>query len=115
MRMALDGLVEDILLLHEINKTPEVPHDNILQRSFGKDDGRRVLKIEHEKSIASALSFLSSYTDDPARVSALCVQESGDKNGLVVCIAENTGDCTRLKKGIEGIGSILMKEARTGP
>ncbi|KAJ9639465.1 hypothetical protein H2199_006499 [Coniosporium tulheliwenetii] len=109
--MSLNGLSENIFLLEKITKVPEIAHENPLPAQFHRSQGPRALRLEHEQSIVSALSFLSSYTDDGNKVSALCIEETPDRRGLVVSIAANSGELEKLKAGLEGFASILMNEA----
>lgn len=113
--MSLNGLAQNIFLLEKITPLPESPHDNPIPARLQQSESTgRTLRLDHEQSIVSALSFLSSYTDDPNGVSALCVEEKPGGKGLIINIAANSGDMEELKAGLEEIARILMKEAEDG-
>ena len=114
--MSLDGLKANFFLLHDItNGTPETPHSNPPSASFQSDpSSSRTLKLAHELDIVKALSFLSSYTNDPNKVSALCLTEQRDENGLVINIAINKGSTDELKQGLESLCQILINGSLKG-
>lgn len=112
--MSLTGLAENILLLEKITKVPENPHDNLIPAHLHQCQPTRILRLEQEQSIVSALSFLSSYTDDSNNVSALCIEETSGKSGVIINIACNSGGLEELKTGLEAMASILMNEATDG-
>lgn len=112
--MSLIGLAENIFLLEKINNSPENPQDNPIPAHLHQYQPSRVLTLEQEQSIASTLSFLSSYTDDPNRVSALCIEEILDSSGLLITIASNSDPTEQLEAGVKAMASVLMNEARDG-
>ncbi|EON64505.1 hypothetical protein W97_03738 [Coniosporium apollinis CBS 100218] len=112
--MSLNGLSENVFLLEKFTKTPDIPHDNPIPARLLQCHPLRTLKLEHEQSIVSALSFLSSYTDDCYKVSAICVEEMPDGRGLFISIAANSGELRKMKAGLERLAKILMDEAKDG-
>lgn len=114
MTMSLNGLAENIFFLERIDKSPGKSQDNPIPTHLHQHQPGRVLTLEQEQSIASALSFLSSYTDDPNRVSALCIEEIHGSSGLLITIASNSGSIDQLKAGLIAITTVLMNEATDG-
>lgn len=114
MTMSLNGLAENIFLLEKINNSPGKSQDNPIPAHLHQYQPGRVLTLEQEQSIASTLSFLSSYTDDPNRVSALCIEEILGNGGLLLTIASNSGSLEQLKAGLITMATILMNEATDG-
>lgn len=112
--MSLTGLAENICLLYKLNQKPEQPHDNPEADISSTTSSHRSLKFKHELEIANALSFLSAYTDDSSKVSALCIEELPNENGLLINVAANTGDVQRLRQALANISTILMDEAASG-
>lgn len=110
----LIGLAENIFLLEKVNSSPEESHDNPTPAHLHQYQPSRVLTLEQEQSIASALSFLTSYTNDPYRVSALCIEEVLGHGGLLITIASNSGPTEQLEAGVKAMASVLMNEARDG-
>lgn len=115
VKMCLHGLAENIFLLERITKMPENGHNNPIAAQFHRCQlTERSLTLEQEQSVVSALSFLSSYTDDANKVSALCIEEDPGSSSLIVSTATNSGQMEKLKDGLEGITVLLMNEARDG-
>lgn len=113
--MSLNGLAENIFLLEKINNSPEKSQDNPIPAHLDQyHQSSRVLTLEQEQSIASILSFLSSYTDDPNHVSAFCIEEILGSSGLLITIASNSGPTQQLEAGVKAMASVLMNEARDG-
>lgn len=114
MALSLNGLAENVFLLERINSLPGKSQDNPVPAQLHQYQPGRVLTLEQEQSIASILSFLSSYTDDPNRVSALCIEEILGSNGLFITVASNSGSIEQLKAGLIAMASVLMNEAIDG-
>lgn len=109
--MSLNGFAENILLLEKINNSPEKSQDNPIPAQLHQHQPGRILTMEQEQSIASMLSFLSSYTDDPNRVSALCIEEIPGNSGFQINIAINIGPTKQLEDGLNAMAAVLMNEA----
>ncbi|OCL08049.1 hypothetical protein AOQ84DRAFT_377129 [Glonium stellatum] len=102
-------LLENITLLRKINPEPGRPGENNLPCL--ERDGR-ALKLRHERAIADCLAFVSTYSNDPNRILALCIEEKSNRQGLIVSVAVNAGDLNALTTGIHGITSVLEIAAR---
>lgn len=112
--MSLNGLAENIFLLEMIDNSPGKSQDNPIPAQLHQHQPGRILTLEQEQSIASTLSFLSSYTDDPNRVSALCIEEILGSSGLLITIASNSGSIEQMKAGLIAMATVLMNEATDG-
>lgn len=112
--MSLNGLAENIFLLERIDNSPGKSQNNPIPAHLHQHQPGRILTLEQEQSIASSLSFLSSYTDDPNRVSALCMEETPGNSGLLIIIASNSGSVEPLKAGMMAMANVLMNEATDG-
>lgn len=112
--MSLNGLAENIFLLERINISPGKSQNNPIPAHLHQHQSGRTLTLEQEQSITSSLSFLSSYTDDPNRVSALCIEEILGNSGLLITIASNSGSMEQLKAGLVSMATVLMNEATEG-
>lgn len=112
--MSLNGLAENICLLERIDNCPGKSQNNPIPAHLHQYQPGRILTLEQEQSIASSLSFLSSYTDDPNRVSALCIEEILGNSGLLITIASNSGSIEQLKAGLMAMATVLMNEATDG-
>jgi hypothetical protein len=104
-------LIENITLLWTLNKIIEPPRENVLH-----DDEKswRQLPIEHEKTIADLLAFLSATRDDNCKITAVCIEESRDHDHLTIRLSSNTGDLVHVKDGFENIARILEKASGRG-
>jgi len=105
-------LTEIIALLQKTCNKPIPPTRNKLP-DLTPDDSR-TLSIKQELDIVNCLSYLASYSDNPDRVLALCVEEKSDHEGLVVSLATNTGSTAYLEQGVRSIMEVLQCQAR-GP
>lgn len=112
--MSLESLAEDTYLLNKVCPTPEDGHDNFESGLMGSNESQRTLSFKHELCIADKLSFLSAYTDDNSKVSALCVEELPGGAGLLINVVTNSGELEKLKTVLKNITAILMKEAKIG-
>lgn len=102
-------LAENITLLQKVNSEPGRPSENAIP-CLELDE--RALKLRHERDIADCLAFVSTYSNDPNRVMALCIEEKPNRQGLIVSVAANAGNLDTLTFGMHGIVSILENEAR---
>ncbi|KAM3442528.1 hypothetical protein MY4824_001122 [Beauveria thailandica] len=64
----------NISLLHLLQKVPEPPSVN-LAPPIEHDATRYTLELATERSLAGALAFVSSVTDSPNCITAVCIQE----------------------------------------
>ncbi|KAF2634961.1 hypothetical protein P280DRAFT_438025 [Massarina eburnea CBS 473.64] len=102
-------LAENIALLQKTCSTPIPPTRNAPNITVPQDD--RVLNFDQELDIVSCFSYLSSYSDDPDRAMAMCVEERQDREGLTVVVATNTGSVEYLMQGVRSIRHVLEKQA----
>ena len=97
-------LVENITLLWTFCEIPSQPKQNKLHR--GQDEGRQ-LSENRERQLADIFAFISAWTDDSARVMAVCVEEAPAKTGLTICLASNSGVVSQVTQGFNGIAGTL--------
>lgn len=102
-------LAENVTLLQKVNSEPGRPSENAIP-CLELDE--RALKLRHERDIADCLAFVSTYSNDPNRIMALCIEEKPNRQGLIVSVAANAGNLDTLTSGMRGIVSILENEAR---
>ncbi|KAJ0103731.1 hypothetical protein J7T55_000240 [Diaporthe amygdali] len=79
------------------------------------------LSFERERSLASALAFLSRIRDDPEHIPAICIEEDhcpGAEASLRILLAVNRATCKdgdgmlqEIKKGFEGLFAVLSQSA----
>jgi hypothetical protein len=74
------------------------------------------LPRDRERSLADTLAFLSSRTDDPNHIHAVCLEEAAGSTNLNVLLAVNkinTGDGEQFlhqsKQGLERIFAVLSR------
>ncbi|KAF2109505.1 hypothetical protein BDV96DRAFT_502727 [Lophiotrema nucula] len=104
-------LAENIALLQRIGRNPAPPTKNEIKLEH--NEAGRVLSLQHELEVVESLAYLSTYSDEPRDVMALCVEERPDHGGLIVSYATNSGLCIRLQQGIEKVASVLTQEAKS--
>jgi hypothetical protein len=111
-----EQLLAMVVLLQQLNETPQPPSDNFIDSSSSTDtpSSSRVLSLKREKELAETLSFLAAYTDDPKKVVALCIEEEKDGKGLIIRMAVNNGDLERLQKDFQRVAEILKRLALRG-
>lgn len=63
--------------------------------------------FEKECDIVDNLAFISAISDDPTKVTAVCIEEHLDYLGMTVVLAINKGNLESLKEGFERIFSLL--------
>ncbi|KAL2358896.1 hypothetical protein BJ546DRAFT_31588 [Cryomyces antarcticus] len=104
----LHALAEDTTLLYLVCKEPAPPAVHPLPTSQTTNKARHgsfSLKQEHE--LVDNLAFLSAHSDDAEKVTAVCVEEQVDGNGLTIRVASNTGVSTALKEGFDRLARLL--------
>jgi hypothetical protein len=102
-------LAENITLLRKTHDKPVPPTRNDLPLTSSNDG--RTLSFQNELNILQCLSYLSTYSDHPGLVMAMCVEEAPGNQRLIVTIATNNDNVTNLKRGVRGIVEILEKQA----
>lgn len=101
-------LAENIALLRKTCDKPISPTQNELPVMSSNN---RTLSFQNELDIVSCLSYLSTYSDHPGLVMALCIEEKPNRQGLVVTLATNNDAASDLKRGVRGIIDVLEKQA----
>lgn len=100
------ALNEDILLLRRLGSEPintcHYPaHDQISQRPR--------LSFQREKDLVEALAFLSATSEDPKKVTAVCIEEDLEHEACIIRLASNKGSLADVIVGFEEMAAILRK------
>jgi hypothetical protein len=103
-------IAENATLLRRTCDKPIDPTCNPLPPELG--DSGRTLKFHDELDIVSCLSYLSTYSDDPGMVMALCVEEKVDHQGIIVSISTNNETVSDLERGVQSIVDVLERQAK---
>jgi len=106
-------MVENITMLQLLDAEPADPGENKL-RSNLEDESARQLSLEKERDLADHLAFLSASTHNPYRVTAVCIEEDTNGEGLTVRMAVNKGNLKNEKYAFERIAVILERIALQG-
>lgn len=106
-RQQLEG---SISYLGKLNQVPEKPKENVL---FSKGSTHQ-LSISRENEISSNLAFLSAFSDDGLKVTAVCIEEDPNGKGITFRIASNTGDLSEVTNGLRALTMSLEQAARRG-
>jgi hypothetical protein len=104
-------LAENIMLLQKTCDKPSPPTHNRLEDMAVPDAQGRVLSLRKELDIAECLTYLSTYSNHPHRVMALCLEERGDHEGLIISVATNDGSLLHLQQGVQSLVRILQQQA----
>jgi hypothetical protein len=106
---------ENIALLHLLHSVPTPPSPNPIDSFQIRHEGY-TLSFERERSLAGTLAFLSSISDDPKHIPAVCVEESPNSAFLSVLLAvnkvkRNDGNqvLQNLRQGFERIFAVLSQ------
>lgn len=67
----------------------------------------RILTRAEEERLAGVFTFLASASNDPRKVSALCLEESSDPSVLTIKLAANHGGLIQTKLHFEDVAQIL--------
>ncbi len=104
-------ILQSICLFQTLNQVPEPPKDHLLSTD---NDPKYFLSALREKEVTSNLAFLSSISDNPLRVMAVCIEEHDNKEGLTIRMACNTGDMSLAVNGFNKMAQVLEQAARQG-
>lgn len=109
-------LLQKVILLQLLNRTPEKPSEIILSKSKTQrnDFPERILDLQREKDLAESFAFLAATTNDPKKIVAACVEEGEGKESLAVRLAINNGGLDQVVAGFERMAKIFERVARTG-
>jgi hypothetical protein len=104
-------LQQTISRLRKLNEPPEVLSKKLAVLEV---DQTRYLSISREKEIASNLVFLSATSDESLKVTALCVEERCNGEGITIRIASNTRDLSVVIREFMSLTKSLEQAARRG-
>lgn len=109
-------LLQKVILLQLLNRTPEKPSEINLSKSEAreKDFSERILDLQREKELAESFAFLAATTNNPKKVVAACVEEGEGKEYLTVRLAINNGDLNHVVAGFERMAKVFERVTRTG-
>ncbi|KAG6009057.1 hypothetical protein E4U21_003389 [Claviceps maximensis] len=104
---------ENVALLHFLHTVPAPPTRNLADERLIRHDGYS-LSFDHERKLVGVLAFLSSVTDEPDHIPAVCVEEKCDSSGLRVMLAVNKKSyqdgnkkLALIKEGFQSLFAIL--------
>ncbi|KAF1836680.1 hypothetical protein BDW02DRAFT_628553 [Decorospora gaudefroyi] len=106
-----DGILrvaENISVLRSICDKPIPPTCNQVMVPNHRDG--RILRFKEELDIVNCLNYLSSYSDHPGEVTGLCLEESADRQHLIISVATNNGSSPYLEQGLRSIADILEQQ-----
>ncbi|KAI9771731.1 MAG: hypothetical protein M1839_002741 [Geoglossum umbratile] len=108
-----EAFAKTAALLRQLNATPALPAENSIEEFVARlpNQGERSMTVEKERDLAAYLAFLSALTQDPYKVTALCVEENSDASCMTIRLAANSGDLSKVKEGLESIAEVLMQVA----
>jgi hypothetical protein len=116
--MALPSAItcaENIALLSLLHRVPVPPSLNPINNLSIRHKGY-ILSFRRERSLASMLAFLSSISDNPDHVTAVCVEEDHETMSLSVLLAinkaqkdDNNQIQQNMKQGFERIFAVLAQ------
>jgi len=104
-------LLQSICLFQTLDKVPELPKNNV---PGIENDPKYCMSISREKEVSGNLAFLSSISDNCLRVTAVCVEEHRNKQGITIRIASNLGDMAMVEQGFKKMAKVLEQAAREG-
>jgi hypothetical protein len=100
-------------LLSVVGEVVESEKEDYLPSPSSNGRGRK-LTIQQEVRLAQNLAFLASYSDDPYKVTAVCVEENKKQDGLILRIASNHGGTSHVVDGFVKIAKVLKAASRRG-
>ena len=111
LRMRITQISRNAVSLRSLDPIPGVSKHYELPP---ENNSSQFMSIERERDIVSNLAFLAATTDDPLRVSAVCLEERPDNQGIVIRIASNNGDLLEVREGFRRIAGALECAASQG-
>jgi hypothetical protein len=113
---AFDRLAISIALLAALNRVPGSPVTGQLAEETlpEKTDSVRSIAFRHEKIFVQQLAFICAYSDNPLHVSAFCMEEVRQLDGVNIRLAANTGKHQALLDGLRPIATMFEREASQG-
>ena len=106
-------LQQNIILLQLLREIVELPSAVSIHK-VATDKSQRVMSLQREKELAESLAYLASWSDDPAHVVAVCIEENSSRDGMIINLAVNSGSLEKVIRGFEKMANILEKTARKG-
>ena len=110
-KVTREHLLQKISLLAILGPIREGEREHNLISSPGQE---RSVTIEQEAEIISNLSFLSYRRKDPQTVTAICIEEDEDRQGMIVRMAVSGGAIAYVEDGLRQICGILEEASRRG-
>ena len=104
-------MLPKISLLAMLGPIKEGERENGLISDLGQE---RSMTVEQGAEIVSNLSFLSYRRKDPQTVTAICVEEDEDRQGLIVRMTVNGGAIAYVEDGLGQICAVLEQASRRG-
>ena len=95
---------ENIALLLWLGAEPGEPKMNPWPQHLTHDDPTatsRKLQLQQEIDLVDNFAFLLATTDDPEKVVAVCLEEHSNGAGVIIRIADNSGDVRDRAKEFE--------------
>jgi hypothetical protein len=108
MENTIVRIAENAAILRQVCDKPVPPTPNGLNVS--DHDTVRTLSLKDELDIVSCFTGLSSYSDQPGEVMAMCLEKLLDKKSLVLSIATNNVPSLYLEKTLGDMANILEKQ-----
>ncbi|KKZ63762.1 hypothetical protein EMCG_00244 [[Emmonsia] crescens] len=102
-----EQLLQKISLLAMLGPIRDGPKTHTLKEIDGT---ARILTIEQEGEIIDNLAFLSYRRKSCRNITALCMQEDEDGEGMLVRLAVNGDALLHIKNGLQQICTVLEKD-----
>jgi hypothetical protein len=103
-------IAENITLLSLLTRVPKAPAQNPAVGGLEHNSQKgRTLTFERERDIVDNLAFLSTASDNPEKVTAICIEEHTNTHRCIVRIVVNKGSLSVVEEGFQRISSILEK------
>ncbi|KAK5094374.1 hypothetical protein LTS08_008593 [Lithohypha guttulata] len=109
----MQRLPGSFVLISMLNPEPILPTTNVLDNDLQTKDNAN-LSLRNERKIVGALAFLFALTDDPTKVSALCLERDAQQSACVIRVAMNTGVPQSYLISFSKIARALEDLARSG-
>lgn len=102
-------LKENIILLEMLNAEPARPKSYSLSTAENRHEAppSHRISLQREHDMVDYLAFLSSISEDPDDVTAVCLEEISHRNACIVAVASNTGRLENLVSGFSKLAEVL--------
>ena len=110
----MQELTEEIVLLRMLTAEPVKPARNILtdNQVQASSTTSRTLSLAAERDIVNNLAFLSATSDDPEKVTAICLDEGFESESCTIRMAMNSGKLSSLATDFRKITQVLERADR---